>query len=152
MKIIQRRAIKIVQRLAGLSYEQRQSNTDAEPVPARCLSPPAGVGEGKAGSVFHHSSLISTQKWYVHGPQRQQHLVREWACSKVAAGPLEMRVEKQEQKREEARKIQILELRFVSLAPLKPLVWGAKSGGNENPGCREGRLKPRSWLGGQPRI
>lgn len=30
MKIIQRRAIKIVQSLAGLSYEQRQSDVDTE--------------------------------------------------------------------------------------------------------------------------
>ena len=61
-----------------------------------------------------------------------------------------MCAEKQEQKREETRKIQILELRFVLLAPLKSLFWGAKSGGNKYPGCREGRLKPRAWLGGHP--
>lgn len=36
------------------------------------------------------------------------------------------------------------------LAPLKPLFWGAKSGGDRYPRCREGRLKHRSWLGGHP--
>lgn len=121
---------------------------------ARCLSLQAGVGGGKAGSVFHHFSLISAQNRYAHGPQCQQHLAREGKCRKETAGTLGCRTHLgyvlRNRSRKDTRKNQILEPRFMLLAPLRPLLGVAKSSGNKYPGCREGRLKPRSWLGGHP--
>lgn len=59
---------------------------------------------------------------------------------------LEKWIEKPEQKREETRKIQTLELRFMSFAPLKPLLWDVEPGGDRCPGCREERLKASNSL------
>lgn len=89
--------------------------------------------------------------WFQHrtgvfgGPDTSSVWRGSGRAAKWLQDPLKMCVEKEEQKREETRKIQTLEV-----PPLKPLVWGAKSDGDRYPGCREGRLKPRSWLGGHP--
>lgn len=63
---------------------KQQSNTDAALTPEGAYPHKLGCVMAKLGLPFTISSLFQHQIGHVHGPQHQ-HLVKEWACSKVAA-------------------------------------------------------------------
>lgn len=64
---------------------KRQNNTDAESTPEGAYPHKLECVMAKLGLSFTVSSLFQHQIGHDHGPQHQ-HLVKEWACSKVAAG------------------------------------------------------------------
>lgn len=131
---------------------KQQNNTDAELTPEGAYPHKLECVDGKAGSVFHHFFLVSTPNWACSWPTASTSGegmgMQQSGCSNSwLSAPLEVHMERWEQKREERRKKLNIWAEVMSLSPLKPQFWRAKSDVNKY--SREGR-RDTGWA--QPNL